>query len=262
MGIRSPKANGAAHVAVIIAALLGTSCGSDNSIDVDTSVSAARTGVPMCHRKVHDEGFVLITVVSSAYDIHLAHGDHPYTEVDDCDGIDNDCDGIVDEDFSAETTACGVGECRATATTACIDGIVVDSCSPGVPSEEVCDALDNDCDGYVDEGGVCSTPECQPASCGTYTNCASDGDTCSGTFALCVRTAEGGSACVRDTFCIDLPFCTTSADCAVPGSVCAVDTCCGAGVCFFPSQLCTYDGSTLVSLKTSGTKTGPTASGR
>ncbi|RMG48278.1 MAG: hypothetical protein D6718_02190, partial [Acidobacteria bacterium] len=59
-----------------------------------------------------------------------------------CDNIDNDCDGTVD----SFTTTCGVGACAATGT--CTNG--VDSCQPGTPSEEICDNVDNDCDGTVD----------------------------------------------------------------------------------------------------------------
>lgn len=67
-----------------------------------------------------------------------------------CDGLDNDCDGRVDEDYVSLATECGVGVCYATGITECIAGAVVDTCVPGDPSEEVCDGLDNDCDGLVD----------------------------------------------------------------------------------------------------------------
>ena len=59
-----------------------------------------------------------------------------------CDGLDNDCDGIVD----GFATSCGVGQCAAAGS--CTAG--VDSCVPGSPSPEVCDGLDNNCDGVVD----------------------------------------------------------------------------------------------------------------
>jgi hypothetical protein len=48
-----------------------------------------------------------------------------------------------------------VGECSATGTLECQGGAEVDTCTPGTPSAEVCDNLDNNCDGTVDEGGVC-----------------------------------------------------------------------------------------------------------
>tara|TARA_B100000029_G_scaffold309222_1_gene301800 strand:+ start:143 stop:1306 length:1164 start_codon:yes stop_codon:yes gene_type:complete len=65
-----------------------------------------------------------------------------------CDGNDNDCDGLADEDLG--TTSCGVGACAKTVDN-CSNG-VAQSCDPlAGASEESCDDIDNDCDGYVDE---------------------------------------------------------------------------------------------------------------
>jgi Putative metal-binding motif len=47
------------------------------------------------------------------------------------------------------TTSCGVGECVNTVPT-CVDG-ELQTCTPKAPIPEVCDNLDNDCDGEIDE---------------------------------------------------------------------------------------------------------------
>jgi hypothetical protein len=59
-----------------------------------------------------------------------------------CDGIDNNCDDLIDEGFDADGdgyTTCG-GDCDDA------DAAI----HPG--AEEVCDGVDNDCDGSADEG--------------------------------------------------------------------------------------------------------------
>jgi len=63
-----------------------------------------------------------------------------------CDDIDNDCDGLTDEDFDADTdgyTSCG-GDCNDSNN----------SINPD--AQEICDGRDNDCDGYGDEDNVCT----------------------------------------------------------------------------------------------------------
>ena len=95
--------------------------------------------------------------------------------------MDDNCDGHVDENFPDLGTACtvGVGECQASGVKICSNDQMstgtVCSATPGNPTAEVCDGLDNNCDGVVDDHdpggnlscntgnqGICSAGTTQP----------------------------------------------------------------------------------------------------
>ncbi|MGB5505045.1 MAG: MopE-related protein, partial [Polyangiales bacterium] len=95
-----------------------------------------------------------------------------------CDGIDDDCDGPFDEDYVTVPSSCGFGPCAATGIATCVAGQIVDSCTPGVPpatDDSLCDGIDNDCDGQIDEDCII----CIPSTCQEYNiNCGTVDDGC------------------------------------------------------------------------------------
>jgi hypothetical protein len=67
-----------------------------------------------------------------------------------CDGLDDDCDGAMDEHFVSAPTACGIGACAQVGQTLCIGGEESDSCLAAAPADEECNGVDDDCDGLTD----------------------------------------------------------------------------------------------------------------
>jgi len=87
-----------------------------------------------------------------------------------CNGLDDDCDGRIDEDFPSLGTAChdsAHGVCQSTGHFVCTTDQLATQCNldmPGVAAgTEVCNAMDDDCDDAIDEGLTCTGVVCVPS---------------------------------------------------------------------------------------------------
>ncbi|MEC8022668.1 MAG: MopE-related protein, partial [Myxococcota bacterium] len=160
----------------------------------------------------------------------ICSANEPSAEI--CDGLDNDCDGAADEDFQ-EPAPCEAttefGTCQGIETCQGANGLI---CSASQPTAEVCDFLDNDCDGttdedFKDENGIY----------GTTVHCGGCGNSCEGIFpnatAKCDVT-QASPQCVVDE-CDDGYYASGNYQCLPELDTvcqpCTADFQCGGGVC-------------------------------
>lgn len=184
--------------------------------------------------------------------VHLA------TPAETCNEEDDDCDGLIDEDFAcrAGTTASCTTSCGSEGTWTCSATCAWETC---VPPVETCNRADDDCDGSTDEDfppdccvrdNVCMWAghlwECDPVTltcydppagdfctpCATRSDCG-DGGASSDDFCVHYPTGESGCSkdCVDDTDCPPGTMCTDTSGgwCATGESGC---------ICTLPSGLC------------------------
>jgi MYXO-CTERM domain-containing protein len=130
-----------------------------------------------------------------------------------CNGQDDDCDGSADEDFANKGGSCseGVGACRDGGTFVCsADGSgTTCSATPSSPSAEICNGIDDNCDGQVDENltrscgqstGMCQTGT-ETCSNGNWGACQGgvtpQTETCNGSDDNCDGTTDEGCDCLN-----------------------------------------------------------------
>jgi hypothetical protein len=140
-----------------------------------------------------------------------------------CDGVDDDCDGSIDEDYTPSATACGVGACVSSGSLVCSGGTVVNTCAPGAPSanDSTCNGIDDDCDGNVDENYATS-----PTACGVGACVSSGSRICSA--GAVVNTCSPGSPSANDSTCNGID---DDCDGSVDENYATSPTVCGVGAC-------------------------------
>jgi len=175
-----------------------------------------------------------------------------------CDGIDNDCNGSIDDGFDVgEACTVGTGVCQVTGQIECGGaGNAICNAVAGQPSREICgDDLDSDCDGNLNNGcdcladdgcgvgeicdtGLGASYECVAGCRGVGGNGCDNGEVCTSTdtsVGTCVQ-------CIKDGHCGDIDsgkVCDTSTNECQDGCRFAGGNGCGSG------ELCTSTNHTI-----------------
>jgi Putative metal-binding motif len=189
----------------------------------------------------------------------MCSGNGPTCTQEVCNGIDDDCNGSVDDGAGAvcaDGSMCVMGQCGSNpqqcgdpGTPPCPPGQVCSPngvCVPGCnASPEVCNGLDDDCDGVIDDtaagttlcpnGGVCVNGQCNGGvvQCGPNAPCPA-GQMCSPN-GVCV---PGGGVCNPvPEVCNGLDDdCDGVVDDATPGTTLCSNGICLNGGCKIPCQ--------------------------
>jgi hypothetical protein len=177
-----------------------------------------------------------------------------------CNGDDDDCDGAVDEDYTADSS-CGEGVCQTNNTPSTCVGGVETPCQAGspteTPAEVTCDdGADNDCDGLTDSADP-DCPTCVPT--GADNNCNGVDEDCingaddgyvpvSTSCGTGVCAANGSTSCVNGSV---EDSCTPGPASGISETICngddddcdgavdedyTADSSCGVGVCGAPNN--------------------------
>lgn len=114
----------------------------------DCSSKSIKDGIKGACEITNNEGTCIGEYVCGSDGVTECTGTPPSVEV--CNNIDDDCDGLIDENIGGEPCdlSNSYGTCKGKAE--CIGGKLV--CQGSYPSPEVCNGIDDNCNGKTDEG--------------------------------------------------------------------------------------------------------------
>lgn len=130
-------------------------CGGDGSVCGLPATAAPRPGQPCVNNSMSNP-----VCRPGRYDpkLHCVPNLFNITQ-ETCNGVDDDCDGVIDNGATVLPISCGVGACKRTVYQCGNESEPFNTtCIPGTPTPEVCNQIDDDCDGVIDNGHVCDRP--------------------------------------------------------------------------------------------------------